>query len=106
MLELRAEGDTHPKTFKLVTDDADGELDRIQEILRDEVGLDPDDPIWVWFNGTSADQFKEGAEVDHEQIADLSDMLEGDFPQVGEVVAEQRQEALAEIEAKQAEAEG
>jgi hypothetical protein len=103
MLELRVEGDTHPKTFKLVTDDADGELSRIQEILVDEVGVDPEDPIWVWFKGTTADQFKEGAVVPADQVGEFVDILEGDWPETADVLAAQQRDALEQAEQAQAE---
>jgi hypothetical protein len=100
MLELRVEGDTHPKTFKLVTDDADGELDRIREILVDEVGVDPDDPIWVWFDATSADQFREGAVVPVDQVGEFVDILENDWPETADVLAAQQREAMEQAQAK------
>lgn len=97
MLTLKVKGDEHPKTFVLVTDDADGELDRLQEIIHAEIGAPPDDPMREWFDNHSADQFAEGVEIPQDWMAEFMDVLE-EWPQAYEVFDKERREAYAQAE--------
>lgn len=98
MLRLEATGDKHPKTFTLYTDDADGELARLHEIVVDEVGADEDDPIRAWLAGHTAEQFAEGVVVPAEQVGEFEDILESDWPDAAAVVERERNAALDEME--------
>lgn len=98
MLELKAQGDEHPKTFVLVTDDADGELDRLNEILG-EVDAGPGSPEYDWFNEHSAAQFAEGVEIPQEFMADFVELLDNDWPHAYAVFEHERKDAMEKAEA-------
>lgn len=100
MLELKAKGEEHPKTLVLVTDDSDGELDRINEIM-DQAEVADDDPERGWFNEHSADQFREGVDIPADWSMDFIELLSNDWPQVEEVVDAQRREAMEAVEKSQ-----
>jgi hypothetical protein len=97
MLELQAKGDKHPKTFVLVTDDSDGELDRINEIFG-EVDIEDGSPEHAWFNGHSADEFKEGVEIPQDFMADFVELLESDWPHAYAVFERERADAVKQAE--------
>lgn len=99
MLELKAQGEKHPKTFVLVTDDAEGELDRINELFG-EVGIQEGDADFDWFNGHSADEFREGVEIPGDFAMDFTELLENDWPHAYEVVERERAAAFRELEEK------
>lgn len=100
MLELRVTGDTHPKTFTLVTDDRDAELHRLQEIIHEEIEASPDDPIRKWFDEHDAEQFAAGVVVPTEFIGELGELLESDWFDEAIKVEKEREAAIAELEAK------
>lgn len=93
MLQLKVTGDTHPKTFTLVTDDGEAELDRLQEIIHDEIGAPPDDVLRAWFDSHTAEQFAEGVVVPADEVGDFETILEGDWPDAAMAIAAQRQAA-------------
>jgi hypothetical protein len=101
MLEVQTTGDTHPKTFVLKTDDADGELARIEEILKNIGVFDDDDPVGEWFNEHTAEQFAEGVTVPQDFAVDFFEIIDGDFPQGTEAVEAAQADAMKEIEAGQ-----
>lgn len=70
MLELKVSGDTHPKTFTLITDDGDAELVVLDGHLEET-------PLEEWMRAHDADEFSEGVEVPTEHILVLRDALEG-----------------------------
>lgn len=101
MLELRVSGETHPKTFTLVTDDCEGELARIQEILVEVDALTSEgnptgDPIGEWFAATDAAHFADGAVIPQEQMAQFVELLEGDWPDAYEVFVRERRDAYGQ----------
>jgi hypothetical protein len=100
MLELRVTGDEHPKTFTLVTDDRDAELHRLQEIIHDEIGAGPDDPIRQWFDTHTADEFAAGVVVPTDFIGEFGELLEGDWFDEAIKIEKEREAALAELDAK------
>jgi hypothetical protein len=101
MLEVQTTGDSHPKTFVLKTDDADGELGRIKDIL-DGIGVfDDGDPLGEWFKEHSAEQFAEGVAVPQDFAVDFFEIIDGDFPQGSEAVEAAQADAMKEIEAGQ-----
>lgn len=76
MIELIVEGETHPKTFKLKTDDADGELGAIQEAL-DDMQIAKVDPFRQWFDEASPPEFEnEGVEVPGQFVGEWGDVFE------------------------------
>lgn len=98
MLTLKVKGEEHPKTFVLVTDDAEGELDRISEIY-DEVEMPKGHDDRAWFDNASADQFKEGVEIPKDEAPDFTELLEGDWPEAYEVFERERRDAVEKAEA-------
>jgi hypothetical protein len=98
MLEVQTKGDSHPKTFVLKTDDADGELDRIKKILDDIGVFDDGDPLGEWFNEHSADQFAEGVEVPQDFAVDFFEIIDGDFPQGSEAVEKAQADAMSQLQ--------
>lgn len=99
MLDLKVEGDTHPKTFKLVTDDADGELARLADIFG-ECDLPEGDEARAWFDNATADQFREeGVTIPEGEIADFAELLEGDWPEAYEKFEAERRDAMEKAEA-------
>ncbi len=96
MLELKATGDTHPRTFTLKTDDEDAELAAMSEALE---AWEVED----WTATCTADQFAAGVVVPVEFVSDggLGDLMEEcDFTQAIEECDRVRREYEAEIEAK------
>lgn len=98
MLEVKAQGDKHPKTFVLKTDDDGAELARIEQIMR-EVDIAPDSPEGQWFADIDAASFREGVEIPPGFAVDFIELLGDDWPEVYEVVERERQAALDELEA-------
>lgn len=96
MLEVQTTGDSHPKTFVLKTDDADGELDRIREILDDIGVFDDGDPVGEWFMAHSAEQFAKGVEVPQDFAVDFFEIIDGDYPQGSEAVEKAQADAMRE----------
>lgn len=96
MLEVLTKGDSHPKTFVLKTDDADGELDRIRAILQEIGVFDDDDPVGDWFMAHSVDQFAEGVEVPQDFAVDFFEIIDGDYPQGTEAVEKAQADAMRE----------
>lgn len=100
MLGMTTSGDSHPKTFTLTTDDADGELARLKQILVDECDAEEDDPLRQWLESHTAEQFAAGVVVPTDQIGYLAEVLEGDWPDALGVIDQAREEHLAELEGK------
>lgn len=98
MLELKVEGDTHPKTFKLVTDDSQGELARLAEIYA-EVEVPEGDESRAWLDGSTADDFREGVVIPEGEVPDFAELLEGDWPDAYEKFEAERQDAMKKAEA-------
>lgn len=97
MLELTVTGDTHPKTFTLKTDDADGELARLTDTL-EEFGMSEGDDMFDWLKGHSADEFAEGVVIPVENIGEWEEVLEGDWFEEAQKIAQQREQALKAAE--------
>jgi hypothetical protein len=100
MLEIRIEGDAHPKKFTLVTDDHNAELARLQEIIHDEIDADPDDDVRAWFDKATADEFKAGVEIPTAIVGEVGEILEGDWWEEAEKIERERQDALSKIDAE------
>jgi hypothetical protein len=100
MLELRVTGDTHPKTFTLVTDDRDAELIRLQEIIHDEIEAGSEDPIRKWFDAHTADEFAAGVVVPTDFIGEFGELLESDWFDEAMKVEKERESMIADLEAK------
>lgn len=98
MLDLKVEGDTHPKTFTLVTDDTDGELARIAEIFG-ECDMSEGDEGRAWFDQATADQFREGVVIPEGEVPDFVELLEGDWPEAYEKFEAERVDAMKKAEA-------
>lgn len=98
MLEIKVTGDTHPKTFTVVIDDRNAELDRLQTIIHDEIGAPPDDDLRAWFDKTTADEFAEGVVIPTEIVGDFGEILEGDWWEEAEKIDAQRRDAVAAAE--------
>lgn len=98
MLELNVTGDTHPKTFTLKTDDADGELGRLTDTL-EEFGMSEGDDMYDWLKGHSADDFAEGVVIPTDNIGEWEEVLEGDWFEEAQKISQQREQALKAAEA-------
>lgn len=75
MLELMIEGDTHPKTVKLKTDDADGELGIIQNSLA-QADVKEGETFRKWFDDATNEQFEEGVTIPAEVVGEWGDVWE------------------------------
>ncbi|MDQ2876547.1 MAG: hypothetical protein M3Y33_17800 [Actinomycetota bacterium] len=98
MLELKATGDTHPRTFTLTTDDSEAELSLMADVLEEWAG-----DFDTWFQGTTAEQFAAGVVVPAEFVVDggLGELMGGcGFDQPIEEFERVRREHMDEIEAK------
>lgn len=98
MLRIDIEGDTHPKTFRLVTDDGNAELAHLVGILN-EVEADAEDPIRVWLDAHSADEFAEGVVIPTEEVGEFAELLEADWPNEAGKVYAQAEDAMNQAEA-------
>lgn len=94
MLDLRVEGDTHPKQFFLVTDDRDAELARLEELTEEVDAVDERG----WLEAHTAEQFAEGVEIPHDWLADFIELLEGDWPHAYYKFEKERRAAFEEAE--------
>jgi hypothetical protein len=99
MLEIRIEGDKHPKKFTLVTDDDNAELARLQEIIHDEIDADPDDDLRSWFDNATEAEFKEGVVIPTSLVGEVGEVLEGDWWLEAEKIEKERIDALDKLEA-------
>jgi hypothetical protein len=98
MLTIRVEGDKHPKVFVFETDDAQGELVEIADV----VGHQDDDPLCVWFADHTSGQFGEGVAIPADLVGDFQEVLWAYGSVQAEVAAEvidnERQSWMDEIE--------
>lgn len=103
MLKVDAQGWSHPKTFVLTTDDAEGELDAIREVLHNVGAIGSDDPMGDWFMETSAEMFAAGTEIPSDFDIDFLEMIGSEWPEIEDLVEHLRQDAVREAQEKAAE---
>lgn len=77
MLKLEITGDTHPKTVKLVTDDANAELAEITSDLDHDWGVEKGDSFRDWFDSAAPEDFATGVVIPPEHVGEWGDVLEG-----------------------------
>lgn len=103
MLKLEITGDTHPKTVKLVTDDADGELGIIDNSL---AGMDiaKGDDFRDWFDSASPEDFLVGVEIPGALIGEWGDVFDGlsdegsEFETAALAIEQLREQAMDELQ--------
>lgn len=107
MIELIVEGETHPKTFKLKTDDANAELAVIAEALAD-MDIAEGDSFRQWFDDADPAEFRdEGVEVPGQFIGEWGDVFETideapGFEALVLTIEQQREDAIEQMGANDA----
>lgn len=96
MIELDFRGDTHPKQAVLITDDKDGELANIEDLVGELAEDDSDEFVQLVQNWKQTDGTQWELEIPHDSVGEFLDIIAVEYFHLEEALETENQKIMDE----------